>query len=111
MNFATDVNFATDLCNAKFNRFSGLCQDGNLTCWRQAHRQRRHIASQRPTQLHQRDESQVVFASFDPPDVTAIEPRFVRQPFLRQAKVLAPLAYALAKDVEIRVHTPKSLIG
>lgn len=42
-------------------------------------------------------------------NITAIEPRFVRQFFLRHTKLLALGADALTEDVEIRVHPPKSL--
>ncbi len=52
-----------------------------------------------------------MFAALDAPDVTAIQPSLMRQTLLRHTK-LAPFgAYALAEDVEIWVHAPKSLIG
>lgn len=49
-----------------------------------------------------------MFASLDPTDIAAIEPRLVRQSLLRHTK-LAPLGTnAFAEDVEIRVHPAKS---
>lgn len=54
---------------------------GGLNDW-QARGQRRHIATEGAGDLHQRNESQIVFAPFDPADIAPVEARFMRQAFL-----------------------------
>lgn len=79
--------------------------------WRQVNSQRRHVAPHRSRKLDQRYKGQVVFASLDTAHIAAIKPSFVRQTLLRHTK-LAPFGTdALAENVEIWVHAPKSLIG
>jgi hypothetical protein len=49
-----------------------------------------------------------VFAALNPANITAIQPRLVRQSLLRRTK-LAPLGTnAFAENVEIRVNIAKS---
>lgn len=49
-----------------------------------------------------------MLAALNPPDIAAIEPSRVRQPFLRHAKLAPAGADALAEDVEEGIaHLPK----
>lgn len=68
----------------------------------------RHIPAERPGNLYQRDEREVVFAALHPAHVTAIEPRLMRQPFLRHAEIASRHANSPTEDVEIRVHARNS---
>lgn len=85
-------------------------------CWRrgiilndgQARRQSRHIAAEGAGDLYERDEGQVVLSPFDAADVAAVEARLMRQPLLRHIEFAARRAYPLPKNVQIRIHRPKS---
>ncbi|MDR6846818.1 hypothetical protein J2Y57_000003 [Sphingomonas sp. BE137] len=70
--------------------------------------QRGHIAFHRPAQFDESSEGEVVFSALNPTDVAPVQPSLMRQAFLRHSKLATPCADASAKNIEIRVHPPKS---
>lgn len=71
--------------------------------------ERCYVAPQCPTQLDQRNNREVMLASFDPPHITAIKCRDMRKLFLRHAERPPSFADTLAKYVEMRItHSANS---
>lgn len=79
-----------------------LFQNGGLSDG-EALPERRYVAPQCPAQLYQRNDGEVVLATFDPPHITAIKSRDMRKLFLRHAESPPSFADTLAKDVEMRI--------